>query len=158
MRTLVKIFRHTGNWKYLKPIPEALAYLRRSLLPGGKLARFYELESNRPLYVKRRGKIYSLTHDDSDLPGHYSFKVTPELGQIAASYQRAAAGVPEPEETAELPTLAKRAQSAIEALDEDGRWLSRNPGKLRQFGDRVINSEVLSSRVETLCQYLDAAP
>src|SRR3954470_19083766 len=49
MRILLRVYRETGDARYLEPIPRALAYLRRSRLPDGRLARFYELETNRPL-------------------------------------------------------------------------------------------------------------
>ena len=52
-------------------MPPALAYLKKSLLPDGRLARFYELKTNKPLYFT---KTYELTYDDSDMPTHYSFK------------------------------------------------------------------------------------
>ena len=44
-------FAVAGNKTYLKPIPRALAYLRRSLLSDGRLARYYELKTNKPLYL-----------------------------------------------------------------------------------------------------------
>ncbi|MCP4175080.1 MAG: hypothetical protein GY758_30395 [Fuerstiella sp.] len=63
----------TSDRKYLKPIQRALNYLRRSLLTDGQLVRYYELRTNRPLYMERREKAYSLTRDDSRLPGHYGW-------------------------------------------------------------------------------------
>ena len=41
-------------------------------LPDGRLARYYELGANRPLYVQRRGKVYSLTYDDSALSAGFT--------------------------------------------------------------------------------------
>ena len=61
----MKIYRVTGDKKYLEPIPRALAYLKKSRLPDGRLARYYELKTNRPLYMTRDGDEYSLTYDDS---------------------------------------------------------------------------------------------
>mgnify|MGYP005865230663 CR=1 FL=1 len=58
LRILMTLYRETGNKKYLEPIPRALGYLKRSLLPadseseirkrveGPTLARFYELKTN----------------------------------------------------------------------------------------------------------------
>ena len=42
METLMLIARRTGDAKYLEPIPRALAYFQKSLLPDGQVARFYE--------------------------------------------------------------------------------------------------------------------
>ena len=70
IETLIKVYRLTGDKKYLAPIPRALAYLKKSVLADGRLARYYELKTNRPLYMARRGDEYSLTYDDSKLPDH----------------------------------------------------------------------------------------
>ena len=85
LRTLLRIYRETGDPKYLEPIPKALAYLRKSRLPDGRLARFYELRTNRPLYFT---KEYQLTHDDSDVPTHYAFKIGDQTEAIASEYER----------------------------------------------------------------------
>jgi len=81
METLIRIARHTGKPKYLAPIPRALEYFRKSLLPDGTVARYYELKTNRPLYMDSR---YQLTYDDSAVPGHYGWK------QAASGVQRVA--------------------------------------------------------------------
>jgi pectate lyase-like protein len=75
LETLLKIYETTGDKKYLDPVPRALAYLKKSLLPDGRLARYYELKTNRPLYMTRRDGEYFLTYDDSMLPDHYGWKV-----------------------------------------------------------------------------------
>ena len=46
----MQLYRETGQRKFLEPVPRALAYLNRSRLPDGKLARFYELRTNKPLF------------------------------------------------------------------------------------------------------------
>src|SRR5690606_27390840 len=78
MQTLMLLYRRTGDDRYLKPIPRAIAYYRSSLLPDGRLARFYELKTNRPLYFT---KDYQLTYDDGDMPTHYGFKSTSRLDE-----------------------------------------------------------------------------
>jgi len=57
--------------------PRALEYLRRSQLPDGRLARFYELRYQPPplLHPRLRSDLF-----DSDTPTHYAFKVTSRLG------------------------------------------------------------------------------
>jgi len=57
METLIKISRYTGDKKYLEPIPPALAYFKKSLLPDGKVARFYEFKSNKPLYMDAKYRL-----------------------------------------------------------------------------------------------------
>lgn len=92
IETLLKIHRATGEKKYLEPIPAALNYLKRSRLPDGRLARYYELRTNKPLYMTRRGDEYSLTHDDSNLPDHYGWKIDSRLEAIEREYAEAAGG------------------------------------------------------------------
>ena len=53
MWALLKLATATGDKKYLAPVAKAITYLRTVLLPGNKLARFYELNTNKPLYFER---------------------------------------------------------------------------------------------------------
>ena len=43
LETLMLLYRRTGDRKYLEPIPVALAYLKKSVLPDGRLARYARL-------------------------------------------------------------------------------------------------------------------
>ncbi len=85
LRLLLTLYRETGNPKFLAPIPRALDWFRRSRLPDGRLARFYELRTNRPLYFT---KDYQVTYDDADVPTHYAFKVADGTEAIARDYER----------------------------------------------------------------------
>ena len=161
MRTLMRVYRATGNKKYLAPIPTALAYLKRSLLADGRLARFYELKTNRPLYFT---KDYQLTYDDGDMPTHYSFKTPADLEGIERSYRRlldapladlnaARKKKPSPK------SLAGAAKQAIAALDAQGRWVE--DGRLRYHGDtdstsRVIDCQTFIRHVKAISDYLAA--
>jgi PelA/Pel-15E family pectate lyase len=156
LETLMKIYRQTGDKKYLEPIPRALAYLKKSLLPEGRLARYYELKTNRPLYMTRRGDEYSLTYDDSMLPDHYGWKVDSRLPAIESEYQSL---IKTGNTTHERPTveeLRRDARQIIASLDSEGRWIStysveRVPGQPRfKTGDRYISSAVFSRNMETL--------
>jgi len=99
MKALLLLYRETGNRKYLEPLPRALAYYRRSLLPDvdnpseirrracpGRtpcLARFYELKTNRPLYITKGTRVtaldqgtttvdgYELSYSDASVITHY---------------------------------------------------------------------------------------
>ena len=46
IETLMYLTEKTGERRFLEPIPAAIAWLKRSSLPDGQIARFYELESN----------------------------------------------------------------------------------------------------------------
>lgn len=159
MRTLMVLYRETGNRKYLEPIPRALAYLKASLLPptttpseirrrvgnGPTLARFYELKTNKPLYVTKGNMIrgggvtvqrpdgYEITYSDESVITHYGVLVSGrELTTIEAEYRRLAAADP----------------SAI-----------RRPDKLHglsPWGDRQRNPKTEASDVERLISTLDS--
>lgn len=117
MRTLFVLYRETGNKKYLEPVPRALAYLERSALPAADrpvearararppvLARFYELRTNRPLYITKGTQIqakglgsaridgYELSYSDASVITHYGVLTSgAELPEIRAESERLAA-------------------------------------------------------------------
>jgi len=159
LRTLLMLARETGDRKYLAPIPAALEYLRRSRLPDGRLARFYEMQSNKPLYFT---KHYTLTYNDSELPTHYAFKVTDKTDGIARDYERlkelSAAELRRPVgpvATQVTPELTAQVKAVIAAQDSRGRWVEE--GQLRgtqQGGTKVIRSSTFVRNVELLSRYL----
>ncbi|HEX8198901.1 MAG TPA: pectate lyase [Isosphaeraceae bacterium] len=163
LRILLALYRETGADRFLEPIPRALEYLRGSRLDDGRLARFYELKTNRPLYFTRD---YTLTYSDSDLPTHYGFKVADATEAIARAYDRLRArgpAAPEPKtsRTRRAPdeALERRVRAVIAALDEQGRWLEE--GRLRAAGPeaptrRILTTATFVRNLGILAAYLDA--
>lgn len=164
MRTLLELYRATGESKYLEPIPRALEYLRASRLPGGRLARFYELRTNRPLYFTRD---YQLTDSDADMPTHYAFKIPDGLDRIAQQYEelrtrgpdKANPEQPRPRRRQASKPQADQVESVLNALDSRGRWTT--PGRLRsQPADdpdtRIIDTATFCKNIQILSSYLDA--
>lgn len=164
MKTLLVLYRATGKKKYLEPLPRAMEYLRRSRLPDGRLARFYELKTNKPLYLTRGD--YKVTYSDADMPTHYAFKVSYRIESIAQEYERLLAMDPvelKRPKKASRPRLSRglvaRTKSVIDRLDEQGRWVE--DGRLRNDDQdnparRVISSRTFISNVRTLSTYLAA--
>jgi PelA/Pel-15E family pectate lyase len=159
LETLIKIARHTGKKKYFEPIPRALAYFNKCLLPDGKIARYYEFKTNKPLYMDAK---YQLTYDDSAAPKHYGWKQSARFKEIEKAYQDAqnGAAVAAPPSAKEL---AARVRTLVDALDKEGRWITTYDGE-RLVGQpkfsptfRYISSGVFSRHVETLCAYIDLA-
>lgn len=165
MRTLMQIYRQTGDQKYLRAIPPALAYFRRSLLANGQLARFYELKTNRPLYFTKR---YELTYSDADMPTHYAFKVGQSLDSIERQYKRLLAierrlltRQSTPSRSKATPAQIAEVRAVIAALDDQGRWIEE--GRLKYHGDddptrRVIDCRTFIRNVEVLGGYLATEP
>jgi len=162
LETLLKIHRLTGEAKYLEPIPRALAYLNRSRLADGRLARYYELKTNRPLYMTRQGDEYSLTYDDTRLPDHYGWKINSRLDEITAEYETALAGRPAVA-TSKSSELSQRVRDIIRDQDDQARWISVFAGEplagQPKFkpGDRYLNSAVFSRNLETLSEFIEGA-
>ena len=156
IETLMEIYRVTDESKYLGPIPRALAYLQRSVLPDGRLARFYELKTNKPLYMLRRGDVYTLTYDDSNLPAHYGWKIESRLDEIERQYNELQHGAKgkQPE------VLEDKVRQIIADLDEQGRWISLYRGERLvgqpkfEFNTPYIASAVFSRNIEMLSEYL----
>lgn len=119
IETLLRISRVTGDSRFLKPVPAALTWLERSLLPDGQLARYYELRTNRPLYMQRDGKRYFRTYDDSRLPAHYGWKSTLDLDALKQQYHTALRQTSRSERgtgTAATPTSPPNKSDADESL------------------------------------------
>jgi hypothetical protein len=159
LETLMQIASATGDDKYLEPIPRALAYLKKSQLRDGRLARYYELKTNRPLYMERRGDVYSLTYDDSNLPSHYGWKTESRIQQISQRYHAIKSGK-SPKIDKSRP--AADVQRVIRQLDDKGRWISVYDGQALvgqpkfSAGYQFLSSEVFSANLDLLSEYLVA--
>lgn len=163
MKTLLKLHSETGRRKYLDPLPRALDYLRRSRLPDGRLARFYELRSNRPLFFT---KDYQLTYDDGDLPTHYAFKVSDGTAAVARELERRSQSAPGQAAPASRPESPKvnagllaEAKAVLAAQDARGRWVEGGGLRYHRPQDptvRVIRSETFIRNVQTLSRFLAA--
>ncbi|HVA47821.1 MAG TPA: pectate lyase [Pirellulales bacterium] len=156
LRILLEVYRRTGERKYLEPVPRAVAYLKKSLLPDGRLARFYELQSNRPLYFT---KDYTLTYNDSDLPTHYGFKVASKLDEIEKEYEALSAG--DKQTTATKPGrvtrgMEDRARAAIEGLDDRGAWVTEDKLRYQAYVGPIIDMSVAVKNLNVLADYLAA--
>jgi len=165
MRTLLQLYRETGERRFLDPIPRAIKYLRASQLDGGGLARFYELKTNKPLYFTRK---YELTDQDDYLPTHYGFKVGSKLDSIQREYDRLSSlsqdKLAELRRPAKPPKLSRsleqRATSIASQLDEQGRWTEA--GRLQTYGadgdkEIVIECRTFIRNMEVLVNYVRAA-
>jgi len=149
LETLIELALATGEARYLEPVPRALDYLRASLLPDGRLARFYELQTNRPLFMTRN---YKLTYDGSDVPTHYSFFMRSQLDPIAERYAGAKRQLAEGKVS--RPALNRRertgadtageARTIVAALDPRGAWLET--GMIRIDAKQRAEQPVIESR------------
>jgi hypothetical protein len=175
MKTLLLLYRATGKRKYLDAIPRALEYLQRSALPPVNhpvearrrmsadsivLARFYELRTNKPLYITKGTRVqvqgrattlidgYEISYDDRSVITHYGVLTGGNLlASIADEYKTlSASGARHPGRPEKLHGLSpwsgeravrpKSARAIIDALDERGAWVEDgNIGK----ADNVVS-------------------
>jgi len=163
MQMLLLFYRVTGDAKYLEPLPRALAYYKTCLLEGNQLARFYELKTNKPLYMN---KNYGLTYKDDDLPTHYGFKFNSKLDSIEKEFERLKKLSAEDLKKENLPkkgppgdALTAQVKTVLAALDAQGRWIEE--GRLRFHGPndpttKIINCQAFVQNVAILSAYLAA--
>ncbi len=168
IEALMTLYRATGNKKYLEPIPSALAWLNKSALPDGRLARFYELKTNKPLYfvIQEDGREV-MTYSSDKLPTHYGFIVSSRAAKLERDYQTVLSGsFPEKRDgnsVAKRPGkvsegTAAQVRKVVGLLDGRGAWVEQ--GKLRTYkkhpeGD-IIRSQTFIDNVRLLSRYLEA--
>lgn len=146
--TLIELYRATGEKRFLEPIPTAMAWLQKSQLPDGQFARFYELQTNKPLYFT---KEYVLTYDDGDVPTHYGFKVNSKFKHLQTTYDAALKeevpvkfAAPTPKSVKWSKKVAAEAKRLADALDERGAWVEQ--GKLRAQDDGNPTQPIITTR------------
>lgn len=161
LEVLLALYSVSRDEKYLAPIPAALAYLKSSLLPDGRVARYYELQTNKPLYMNREGEKYFLTHDDTNLPDHYGWKQESRLTTITAKYEELRAGK---SPSNPWPMVKEEeVRRVVAALDAEGRWTSTYGGERMvgqakfKPGETYLSSAVFSDNITLLCTYLAQA-
>ncbi len=148
VQTLIDIHLLTGDERYLQPVPTALQWFDRSRLPSRLWARFYELVTNRPLYVNKKGE---LVYDQVDLREGYSFEGSYGIPQLFDLYRRLKQGgrekvTAERQRLARPDELAPRVRQIIEAMDAQGRWVENG----------FIETRTFIRHVETLADYITA--
>ncbi len=152
---LMTLYEATGEKRFLEPVDRALAYLKKSELPDGRLARFYQLKTNEPLYFNRN---YELTHDDGDLPTHYDFKITSKVDKLRRRYENLLARPWKKSLDSSLPDRPSPEAVAqiIQVMDPRGAWVEA--GSLRYWGkgdttDRIIDPVTFARNIRVLARY-----
>ncbi len=144
IETLLFLHRTTGEKRFLEPIPAAIAWLKRSQLPDGQLARFYELQTNRPLYFVK--DTYELTYSDDNLPTHYGFKGKSKVDRLEKEYESQVRGDAPKVRKPNVKSLTRDAARILAELDDSGRWMK----------DGQIESSIFARNMTELAEYLQA--
>jgi hypothetical protein len=165
LRMLMVLYRDTGDRRYLEPIPRALAWLKSSILPRPAnpgeawrrlranepvVARFYELQTNKPLFITKGTQVwarglgsarvdgYELSYSDASVITHYGVLTSgADIAAIESDYRAAEAKhVPRPDklrglspwaESGSRRTAGRRGAAPglsemIAAMDTRGAW------------------------------------
>jgi len=167
---LVEIALFAGDTKYLEPVPNALDWYRRSALPDGRYARFYELKTNRPLYLTSDNRTtYWLTYDDGDLPDHYGFQSGSYPSRTEEAYKaimaqgieayvtsREARPLTAQEKAARATGMEGEVRQVLAEQDDNGRWLTRTGG-YGATGAPQIFTRVFQEKMRVLSEYVRLA-
>jgi hypothetical protein len=163
IQALIYLYEETGESKYLDAARKAFRYLLTCPLPSGKIARFYELKTNKPLFFTRD---YVLTYDDSDLPTHYGFILSNDLPRLQQKIDKAVA-LKASERTKDVAQQRspkkeerpseKEVRKAIASMDTRGAWVES--GTLSTYrGDaapkEIIQSKTFIIKLDLLSRYL----
>ena len=148
MWALIRLVEATGDSKYLAPIPRAVEYLKKSRLPNGKIARFYELQTNKPLYFVRGkgGKGFELSYDGRRASSNYGWEWGFEGDAILAAYDALKRGAkpvyPKAEhERWNLPPSDADVDAILKAMNADGAWVETDDerGWIRDVSGKKVN-------------------
>lgn len=145
IQALLELYEVTGKARYLDGAASAALWLEHSRLPDNQWARFYELETNKPLYVDND---YQITYSDDDLPDHYRFVGQFDIKTVLENYRNVAdnGGVTSDQARAcQAPNKAD-VDGFIKAMDEDGRWIE----------DDTIKSDTFVKRLAAMACFLAA--
>jgi PelA/Pel-15E family pectate lyase len=164
LRMLMDLYVETGEEKYLKPIPAALAWFDRAALAPNRWARYYELHTNKQLFGDRDGKIYYRLADISEeRQKGYSWSGDYGVRNMMAYYDKVKMRSRETllkekvKKPASVKSLEPRARQVVAAQDEQGRWVTKGNAKKRdwEFTD-YVEATVFIKNLETLAAYLEA--
>ncbi len=154
--TLLLLYRKTKDKRFLESFRRAYVYLKSSLRQDGRLARYYELKTNRPIYFS---KDYKLTYDDREMPDHYGFIIDSRLEPLLLDYKKAVGQRKETPVT--RSDLESQVAEILQAQRADGAWLE--PGFVRDAqakkvipSEGVVQSQTFIDNVAVLCDYLKA--
>jgi hypothetical protein len=140
---LIELHEQNKDPRLLEAAESAAVWLKTARQPDGSWARFYELKTNRPLYIDSRGQV---TFEGKDLRKHYGMKTGPEIEPVFARLALAKQGAAVSHHglwisaADELSTdeLDSRVRHLIDSQDAQGRWVKGELVEGQDFVDGVF--------------------
>jgi hypothetical protein len=169
LQVLMDLHQLTGKDRYLEPIPDALSWVDACRLPNGLWPRFVEIGTGKPLYYDR-GRIRVDSMEDLSLERRTGYGYETDLSKAIARarerFKQLGMGSESTEPAGmQSETLRVEAVRAIEALDETGRWITRDDRyKVYRQGESWdgeyaisdrLSSAVFIKNVDLLCDFLE---
>jgi hypothetical protein len=151
---LVELNQQTKDARLLDAAASAADWLRAARLPDGQWARFYELNTNRPVYIDDAGQV---TFEDKNLLRHYGMKTGPEIEPVFSLLERARRGGLAPSDQPlwisaadhlDADKMISRVRELIAGQDADGRWVQ----------GRFILGQDFVDAVFILARFIQQAP
>ncbi len=143
--SLIDYYKITGDRRYLQGIPAALEWLDNSPLPKGHSdnlshALFYEIGTNRPLYLHREGSEmetgrYWVDYEPVNILPGYGYQLNIYVEPMRKAYEHALTLSPEEAKAEYLAAQAakrnpqapkvepERMKELLDSLDERGAWV-----------------------------------
>jgi len=160
VRTLINLYLVTHEEKYLAPIERAIVWLEDSKIADNTWSRFYELETNRPIYGDRDNKIhYNLDEISEERRKGYSwqsgFGVRPAINEFrklkdmgAEKYREGRSPSPtQAERDYATESMGLEVMDILVSLDYQGRWLDTESW--------MITCRSFVGNMNTLCRFLE---
>ncbi|MFC1608212.1 pectate lyase [Candidatus Latescibacterota bacterium] len=151
IRELLKFYRITSDRRYLDAVPQSIAWLEKSITntdPSRKAERagimypytnavYYEVATNRPVYVHREGTHlgngrYFADYESGDGPCHVLQVCSIDTGELQRAYERTVL-IPEEELPIQISTSNDIApkkptdgqvENVINTMDPNGSWIT----------------------------------
>ncbi|TPN69870.1 hypothetical protein FJ986_03650 [Mesorhizobium sp. B1-1-1] len=148
---LIELNEQNRDARLLHAATTAATWLQAARLSDGSWARFYELNTNRPLYIDEGGQV---TFDDMDLLKHYGMKTGAEIEPVFARLESATRGQRVSRQRLwisaadELSTgeLNSKVRQLVDSQDTQGRWVE----------GRFIEGEDFVEGVFALARFISA--
>lgn len=164
IRTLVELYLATEDEQYLGPIPAAIRWLEASPIAPNRWARLYEVGTNRPIYGDRENgnkiiydyqAVSERERTSYGWQGEYGipsamehYRRVRQAGAAAWNQRTQSADPPSRSATERaLRDMAPQVQRVLDALDDEGRWVT----------DGMIHSRTFVRNFTLLCRYVQQA-